>query len=183
MFELRHTNLVQLNNGKKIPPSGWMCEKCGLTKNLWLNFSDGSILCGRKLFDGTGGNDHAVEHYKSTGYPLAVKLGTITREGKADVYSYDEDDMVEDPNLAVHLAHWGINITTMEKTEKSMVELEVELNQKFGEWVAQQEGTNQLSPVYGPGYTGLVNLGSSCYMNSVLQMFFAIPDFVDRFVY
>ena len=41
-----------------------------------------------------------------------------------DVYSYDEDDMVEDPNLAQHLAHFGINITQMEK-----VHLNVELVQ------------------------------------------------------
>jgi len=32
-----------------------------------------------------------------------------------DVYSYDEDDMVEDPQLAKHLAHFGINITAMQK--------------------------------------------------------------------
>jgi uncharacterized UBP type Zn finger protein len=50
-----------------------------------------------------------------SGYPLAVKLGTITKDGKADVFSYDEDDMVEDPNLIVHLAHFGINIAQMEK--------------------------------------------------------------------
>ena len=31
------------------------------------------------------------------------------------MYSYDEDDMVEDPNLAQHLAHFGISITQMEK--------------------------------------------------------------------
>lgn len=37
-------------------------------------------------------------------YPLAVKLGTITQDGNADVYSYDEDDMVLDPNLVKHLA-------------------------------------------------------------------------------
>ena len=34
-----------------------------------------------------------------------------------DVFSYDEDDMVEDPNLAKHLAHFGINITQMEKVQ------------------------------------------------------------------
>jgi hypothetical protein len=30
----------------------------------------------------------------------------------ADVYSYapDEDDMVTDPKLREHLAHWGINM-------------------------------------------------------------------------
>lgn len=32
-----------------------------------------------------------------------------------DVFSYDEDDMVEDPYLAKHLAHFGINITAMQK--------------------------------------------------------------------
>ncbi|XP_003395686.1 ubiquitin carboxyl-terminal hydrolase 5 [Bombus terrestris] len=175
-------NLKQLDNGKKIPPSGWKCEKCDLTQNLWLNLTDGSILCGRKFYDGTGGNDHAVEHYRVTGYSLAVKLGTITKEGKADVFSYDEDDMVEDPNLVAHLAHWGINIAQMEKTDKSMIELELDLNQRFGEWVALQEAASKLTPLYGPGYTGLANLGNSCYLNSVMQMLFVIPDFIKRFV-
>ncbi|XP_015111541.1 ubiquitin carboxyl-terminal hydrolase 5 [Diachasma alloeum] len=175
-------NLLQLDNGKKIPPTGWKCEKCDLTQNLWLNLTDGSILCGRKFYDGTGGNDHAVEHYRATGHPLAVKLGTITKEGTGDVYSYDEDDMVDDPNLIVHLAHWGINIAQLEKTEKSMVELELDLNQKFGEWVALQEAATKLTPVYGPGYTGLNNLGNSCYLNSVMQTIFVIPDFIQRFV-
>ncbi|KAI5745346.1 hypothetical protein M8J76_010288 [Diaphorina citri] len=173
--------LVQLDNGKKIPPSGWKCEKCDLTNNLWLNLTDGSILCGRKFFDGSGGNDHAVEQFKVTGYPLAVKLGTITKDGKADVFSYDEDDMVEDPLLAQHLAHWGINISNMEKTEKSMVELELDLNQSYGEWAALLETGSNLQPVYGPGYTGMYNLGNSCYMNSVVQALFIIPDFVRKF--
>ncbi|XP_076234038.1 ubiquitin specific protease 5 isoform X2 [Calliopsis andreniformis] len=175
-------NLKQLDNGKKIPPSGWKCEKCDLTTNLWLNLTDGSILCGRKYYDGTGGNDHAVEHYRTTGYPLAVKLGTITKEGKGDVFSYDENDMVEDPNLVSHLAHWGINIAQMEKTDKSMIELELDLNQRFGEWVALQEAASKLTPLYGPGYTGLTNLGNSCYLNSVMQTLFVIPDFIKRFV-
>lgn len=175
-------NLKQLDNGKKIPPNGWKCEKCDLTQNLWLNLTDGSILCGRKFYDGSGGNDHALQHYVSTGYPLTVKLGTITKEGKGDVYSYDEDDMVEDPNLVSHLAHWGINIEQAEKTEKSMVELELDLNQKFGEWVALQEAASKLTPLYGPGYTGLANLGNSCYLNSVMQMLFIIPDFIKRYV-
>lgn len=104
---------------------GWKCEKCDKVENLWLNLSDGSILCGRRFFDGSGGNNHAVEHYSVSNYPLAVKLGTfiylrtiklmnifiysgtITKEGKADVFSYSEDDMVEDPLLAQHLQHWG----------------------------------------------------------------------------
>ena len=66
---------------KKIPPSGWKCEKCELTDNLWLNLTDGSILCGRKFWDGSGGNNHAVDHYAEVKYPLAVKLGTINPDG------------------------------------------------------------------------------------------------------
>lgn len=175
-------NLHQLNSDVKIPPSGWKCEKCDKTENLWLNLTDGSILCGRRFYDGTGGNNHAIEHYTITNYPLAVKLGTITKEGNADVFSYAEDDMVEDPKLIEHLAHWGINISNMEKTDKSMIELELELNKKSNEWMALQESGGQLKPVYGPGYTGMVNLGNSCYMNSVMQMIFNIPDFIKKYV-
>ena len=32
--------------------SGYKCAKCDITDNLWLNLTDGSILCGRKFFDG-----------------------------------------------------------------------------------------------------------------------------------
>ncbi|CAH0715342.1 unnamed protein product, partial [Brenthis ino] len=175
-------NLTQLDNGVKIPPSGWKCSKCDLTNNLWLNLTDGSILCGRRFFDGSGGNDHAVEHYRETGYPLAVKLGTITSEGKGDVYSYAEDDMVEDPYLADHLKHFGINVQQLEKTDKSMVELELELNRRSGEWSALQESGTCLRPVYGPALTGLNNLGNSCYINSVVQVLFRMPDFIRRYV-
>ncbi len=66
------------------------------------------------LLAGSGGNNHAVDYYADTRYPLAVKLGTITPDG-GDVYSYDEDDMVLDPLLSQHLAHFGIDITSMTK--------------------------------------------------------------------
>jgi len=52
---------------------------------------------------------------------LAVKLGTITKDGKGDVYSYPEDDMVENPNLIKHLSHFGINISALEKVMINIV--------------------------------------------------------------
>ncbi|GFT00664.1 ubiquitin carboxyl-terminal hydrolase 5 [Nephila pilipes] len=168
--------LVQLDNGVKIPPKDWQCQVCGLKENLWLNLTDGAIHCGRKYFNGQGGNNHAVEHYEKTKYPLVVKLGTITSDA-SDVYSYDEDNMVIDPNLPQHLAHFGINIKDLQKTDKSMVELEIDLNQRIGEWAIIQESGTKLVPLYGPGYTGLENLGNSCYLNSVMQVLFNIPDF------
>lgn len=175
-------DLQQLENGKKIPPTGWKCEKCDLTSNLWLNLTDGAIRCGRKFFDGSGGNEHAAQHYQETKYPLAVKLGTITADGKADVFSYAENDMVIDPYLQKHLLHFGINSGEMEKTEKSMVEMEIELNQRVGEWALLQESAANLQPVAGPGLTGMSNLGNTCYLNSVMQVVFTVPDFVRRYV-
>jgi len=55
------------------------------------------------------------------GFPLAVKLGTVTKDGKADVYSYEEDDMVIDPHLKRHLAHFGIKIEDLEKVLNGLV--------------------------------------------------------------
>jgi ubiquitin carboxyl-terminal hydrolase 5/13 len=110
------TSLQQLKTGVRVPPTGWKCAKCDKTENLWLNLTDGMILCGRRNWDGTGGNNHAMEHYQETNYPLAVKLGTITADLEAaDVYSYPEDDTVEDPLLAEHLAHFGINFSVLTK--------------------------------------------------------------------
>ncbi|XP_006818005.1 ubiquitin carboxyl-terminal hydrolase 5-like [Saccoglossus kowalevskii] len=174
-------NLQQLDNGKKVPPKGWKCEMCDKTENLWLNLTDGSVLCGRRYYDGTGGNNHALDQYEVTKYPLAVKLGTITPRG-ADIYSYDEEDMVEDPHLAKHLAHFGINMIAMEKTDKTMTELEIDLNSQLkAEWDTIQEAGKKLVPLFGAGYTGMQNLGNSCYLNSVIQVLFSTPDFINRY--
>lgn len=49
-----------------------------------MNLTDGSVLCGKWFFDSSGGNGHALEHYRDMGYPLAVKLGTITPDGAGE---------------------------------------------------------------------------------------------------
>ena len=104
--------LLKVDNGVVISgdPAQWKCAECGLGDNLWLNLSDGHIGCGRQQEGGQEGHSHALKHFKDSGelYPLAVKLGTITQDGKGDVYSYaaDEDDMVKNPFLAEHLARW-----------------------------------------------------------------------------
>lgn len=46
--------------------------------------------------------------------------------------------------------------------------------------VCQEEGVD-LENAFGPGLTGLVNLGSSCYINSVMQMLATVPDFVKNY--
>lgn len=172
--------MAQLSNGKKISPSGpWKCEQCDKTDNLWLNLSDGSILCGRRNFDGSGGNNHAADNYQlNKPGPLAVKLGTVTPEGKGDVFCYEDDSMVIDANLVSHLEHWGLRVAEMIKTEKTMVEMEIDLNQKYDEWSIIQEDGSELRPIFGPGFTGLANMGNSCYLNSIVQVVFSIPEFV-----
>ncbi|KAJ0264582.1 Ubiquitin carboxyl-terminal hydrolase 14 [Hirschfeldia incana] len=173
--------LQQIKSGVVVPPSGWKCAKCDKKENLWLNLTDGMILCGRKNWDGTGGNNHAVEHYKETGYPIAVKLGTITADLEAaDVYSYAEDDSVLDPLLAQHLAHFGIDFSSMQKTEMTTAERELDQNTNF-DWNRIQESGKELVPVFGPGYTGLANLGNSCYLAATMQILFSTHSFISRY--
>lgn len=49
-------HLIQLDIDKKISYSSWKCEEpgCDLTENLWLNLSDGSVLCGRAQYISEG---------------------------------------------------------------------------------------------------------------------------------
>jgi ubiquitin carboxyl-terminal hydrolase 5/13 len=174
-------SLVQLQNGKRVPPAGWHCEAagCDQREGLWLNLSDGALMCGRRNWDGSGGRGHGLEYYQRTGYPLAVKLGTVQADVDAiDVYSYAEDSMVRDPYLTRHLAHFGIDVASMKKSEKSMAELTVDAQYLLDAAIIEQHGVTLL----GAPFNGLRNLGSSCYLNAVLQMIFSTDIALDRFV-
>uniref|UniRef100_A0AAY4BAL3 Ubiquitin carboxyl-terminal hydrolase n=1 Tax=Denticeps clupeoides TaxID=299321 RepID=A0AAY4BAL3_9TELE len=172
-------SLRQQDSGVRIPPSGWRCSKCEMRENLWLNLTDGSVLCGRWFFDGSGGNGHALEHYRETSFPLAVKLDTITPD-RADVYSFDEEEAVLDPHISEHLAHFGIDILQMQRTENGHTENHAQ--SRASEWEVVQEAGLKLKSVYGSGYTGIRNLGNSCYLSTTMQVLFSIPEFQRAYV-
>lgn len=178
----QHTReLVQPGEPVKLEPSGLAsCGKCDLTSNLWLCLTCGHLGCGRAQFGGVGGNSHGLSHFEESGHPVSVKQGTITAEGSADIYCYACNDARIDPNLAQHLSHFGINVMDLSKTEKSMTELQIEQNLKFDFNMTGEDG-KMLEPIFGPGLTGLRNLGNSCYLASVLQSLFSLPAFQKRY--
>ncbi|RPB29583.1 ubiquitinyl hydrolase [Terfezia boudieri ATCC MYA-4762] len=156
------------------------CASCDLKENLWLCLQCGNLGCGRAQFGGVGGNGHALAHFDAFNHPVAVKLGSITPEGTADIYCYACNDERVDPELATHLAYWGINIAEREKTEKSLTEMQIEQNLKWDFNMTTEDG-KELKPVFGAGLTGLKNLGNSCYLNSILQCLFTLPIFRRRY--
>ncbi|PPQ80059.1 hypothetical protein CVT25_001488 [Psilocybe cyanescens] len=176
-----HTLTIEQFASGHIPASGLAhCNACDLKENLWLCLTCGSLGCGRQQFGGLSGNGHGLAHYEASGHSVSVKLGTITPEGGADIYCYVCNDAKEDPDLATHLASFGINVQTLKKTEKSMTELQIEQNLMYDFSLTGDDG-KALEPVFGPGLTGLANLGNSCYMASVLQTVYSLPSFQTRY--
>ena len=153
---------------------------CELKENLWLCLQCGNLGCGRSQHGGSGGNNHGLKHTEMTSHAVAVKLGSLTPEGTADVYCYACSDERVDTDLSTHLAHWGINIADRKKTEKSLTELQIEQNLTW-EFAMTNEDGKEMKPLFGQGFTGLKNLGNSCYLSSILQCLFSMADFQSRY--
>jgi ubiquitin carboxyl-terminal hydrolase 5/13 len=79
------------------------------------------------------------------------------------------------------LARWGIDIMSMEKTAATMAEMSMDLSMKL-QFDRVQESGEDLVPVEGPGFVGLYNFGNNCYINSLLQVLFSLPEFSRRYL-
>ena len=176
-----HILMMQQTEARKIEQSDLShCSACDLKENLWLCLECGNLGCGRKQMGGVDGNSHALAHGTEAGHGVAVKLGSITPEGTADVYCYKCDEERIDENLGEHLAHWGITLAERQKTEKSLTEMQIEQNLKWDFSMTTDDG-RELKPVFGSGLTGLRNLGNSCYLASIIQCLFDMPSFKERY--
>ncbi|CBZ23798.1 cysteine peptidase, Clan CA, family C19,putative [Leishmania mexicana MHOM/GT/2001/U1103] len=160
------------------PTSDDICsvEMCGCHVNNWMCVTCGAIGCPRPE---AGGQGHALQHYELTGHPACVKLGTITAQG-ADYYCYACDDDVDDVHFEAHMAHFGIDVQTAKKTAKTMGELEYDYSSQFDFNKITEAGVS-LTPSYGPGHTGIENIGNSCYIASVVQCLMSLGPFQHSF--
>lgn len=156
------------------------CSLCDLHENLWLCLQCGNLGCGRAQFGGLKGNSHGLEHKNQTGHAVAVKLGSITSDGTADIYCYECNEERIDEDLGTHLANWGIMLAERQKTEKSLMEMQVDENLRW-EFVMTDDDGHELKKLFGKGFTGLKNIGNSCYLASTLQCLFALPQWQKRY--
>ncbi|CAN3373980.1 hypothetical protein DIURU_005759 [Diutina rugosa] len=154
-------------------PSLKHCGQCDLTQNLWICLECGTLGCGRQQFGSDlPGNSHALAHYETTKHPVAVKLGSLSASGGYDAYCYQCNDEVKVPRIGEWLATFGINLADTNATEKSLVELNIEQNLKWDFSLDGADGA-KYPPVFGKDFTGMANLGNSCYLNSVVQLLYS----------
>ena len=170
-------NLANDNHETKLKSDSFTCSQCELNENLWICLICGQIGCGRSQYGlDLKGNSHALKHFEDSQHAVAIKLGSLSADSEADAYCYSCGDEVKVPGLADILKKYGIDLASAVKTEKNLIELNIDRNLN---WEFQLDGANgeKLPPVFGPGFTGLKNLGNTCYLNSTMQSLLTMDEY------
>ncbi|CAL5999494.1 Ubiquitinyl_hydrolase 1 [Hexamita inflata] len=167
-----HMNLIKYVDGQH---PNQKCADCELTKNLWLCLTCGRLSCGRKNWDGTGGNGHALMHATATNHSVALKTTSCCKSTQ-EVYCYKCDNEVPINNknqqvLQKLLQQFQLEYILERGTagELSLLD-QVRQNQLN----AQKQNANSGTPMKWDMITGLKqvpfeNTGNTCYANSVVN--------------
>lgn len=179
IFPCEHT--VSLLKPEPIHVDLSHCSQCELKENLWICLHCGSVGCGRQQFGSTlKGNGHGLAHFEQNpDHCVAVKLGSLDLDNY-DSYCYKCNDEVKVPELVEILLLYGIDLSTLVKTERNLIELNLDQNLN---WDFKLDGANgeKLESVFGPELTGFQNLGNSCYLNSTIQALFSLDHYKEFF--
>lgn len=179
IFPCEHTLMLTKPEPREVDLSH--CGQCDLKENLWICLHCGSIGCGRQQFGSTlKGNGHGLAHFEQNpDHCVAVKLGSLDLDNY-DCYCYKCNDEVKVPGLVDILLLYGIDLSTLVKTERNLIELNLDQNLN---WDFKLDGANgeKLESVFGPDLTGFQNLGNSCYLNSTIQALFSLDHYKEFF--
>ena len=83
--------------------------------------------------------------------------------------------------LPSHLAVLGIEIGAQKKTEKTITELTLDINLNYSLSRLVEGDRGKAKVMYGSDYTGMENIGNSCYLNSVVQTLNSLPEFKEQY--
>jgi ubiquitin carboxyl-terminal hydrolase 5/13 len=110
-----------------------------------------------------------------SGLMTLMKIVSLISSSRSLSHSPSLIGLVSVPRLGEYLSHWGIDIMKLEKTERTLGEEEVAKNKGYN-WNQILDQGSRLQLVSRPGCIGLTNIGSSCYMNVILQTLFSVDE-------
>lgn len=178
---------IHLRRIKNVSMERVCCEfpRCDKSENLWMCLQCGYVGCGRKFWDGTGGNNHAISHYElnSSGeakaHCVALKISSLSLTN-CELYCYACDDSV---TVDVHtlynylLSSFGPEVASLcynqQQAEKSLADQAMDRTVAMHHYGLSDEDAekdadgNEFEPhdLIGP----LRNHGNTCFANSVVN--------------